>query len=161
MEELINCLNNNGLAIYGAVLSTGMFLWNIWKSRPKIQIEVVYNSPAGVMVSIQNPSNYTVHITSVSFLKSTGPISIKAYLLHLFKYKRFPSTLGWSFVSLSFKGVNIDCPKSIEPGRAHRIPISEEVIHELLSNSDSKNFKISVQDELWKNTYSSKFHYEF
>lgn len=151
----------NWLGAYGAFLSTAVFIWNILKSRPRIHVKIVHDTPNGIVVSIQNPSNNTVHITSVSFLHSTGSTPFKAYIKHILRFRRVPSTLGWCFDSLSSNGVNVDCPKSIESGKSHLIHISEDSVRKLLNKSSSKEFKIAVQDALWKNTYSSKFRYEF
>lgn len=67
-----------GLAIYGAILSTFVFTWNILRSRPKIRIQIVYGI-SGVVVSIQNPSSGPVHITSVSFLYPFGQTPVLGF----------------------------------------------------------------------------------
>ena len=63
------------IAIYAAVLSTLVFLWNVLSARPKITVTLVLGAnrldedfQSGVGLNIQNPSPHTVHVTSVSIL---------------------------------------------------------------------------------------------
>jgi hypothetical protein len=71
----------------------------------------------------------------------------------IFRYRCFPWHNGWAYSSLSFDAF----PLSIEPGKSHDIFVSEEVLEKILRDSDRREIKAAVQDQLWRNKYSRKF----
>ena len=153
------------LAIYGALLSTGVFLWTVSRARSRIKvcptfaIETKPKTKSGLGISIQNPSAHTAHITNVSILYPYRKVSIKERLQHLWRYKSFPINLGWCNSSLSLHNVEDGCPTSIEPGKAHWIVIDDEVVQKIIKDATKDQLKIVVQDALWRNKYSPKFNY--
>ena len=63
------------LAIYTAILSTSVFLWNILQSRPRVVIDLLpglddsaANPRIGVYVIIRNVSSHDVHLAAINVL---------------------------------------------------------------------------------------------
>lgn len=91
------------LAIYGALLSSFVFLWNVLKSRRKVAVKLIYGLESeeddiktGVYVFIQNPSAQVVHISGLSILHPWRKTNIFKVILESIKYRRWFSTYGWS-----------------------------------------------------------------
>lgn len=154
------------LAVYGAGLSTAVAIWNALRTQSKIRvlltfaIESLDGKPrSGAGISIQNPSAQTAHITSVSFLYPYTTTTLRGRIKHLVEFKRIPRNHGWCHTSLSNFGMKDGCPASIEPGKSHWIFVPEEVVEKLLKDSVSRQFKVVVQDALWRNKYSKAFEY--
>jgi len=102
------------LAIYGAVLSTAVFLWNAVRARPKVKVRLVYASEKdenddlqfGVRVFVQNPSAHTVHITAISLLYPWKKVGLGDRLAHIVKYRSLPTRVGWVSCGLALYGVS-------------------------------------------------------
>lgn len=155
------------LAVYGAALSTLVFVWNARRASPQVRVRVVYTHGMvvdgelknGVGIFIQNPSASTAHVTAVSFVYPLMNASLFQRIGHLVKYRRSPRRMGWCHSSLQNFGLNVGLPTSIEPAKSHLIFVPGEVIEKLLLNSERRRFIIQVQDALWRNKYSKPFHY--
>lgn len=153
------------LAIYGAMLSTFVFLWNYVRSRPKIKVELVYgsgvsdnesNQVIGVYISVQNISNHTIHLSNISLLAPDNSPSLKDRITNIIRYKRH-SKIGWVTFFLSRYGISDGCPMSLEGRKSHDIFIPMYVIDEILNESPHRKIRAVVQDELWNDTYSRQF----
>lgn len=154
------------MAVYGAALSTLVFVWNARRSTPQIRVRLAYavvttdgETKGGVGISIQNPSASTAHISGVSFVYPWRRTTLRDRIGHLIKYRRIPTRIGWCHTALSNFKVDDECPTSIDPERSHWIFVEESVIESLLSSSHARIFAIQVQDALWRNKYSKHFHY--
>ncbi len=154
------------LAIYAACLSSIVFIWNVAKGIPRYKVDLIYGSSEqdgeymfGIYISIKNPSRHTVHLSNVSLLYPYRPDNFYEKLKHIFKYHRIPNTVGWINVSLSDHEVDDKCPVSLEAGKSHDVFIPDKVVDELLSDSTRRKIRAVVQDQLWRNKYSSKFDY--
>ena len=154
------------LAIYAACLSSIVFLWNIRRATSRVRIELLFaleeidgKSVAGISVIIRNPSAQTVHLANVSPLvpSKSGKPNLLEKLQHIVKYRRFPSGLGWVHTNFGCFDIDDGCPLSLEPGRAHRIFLPEEKVKEILEESERKELRAVVQDELWRDKYSKAF----
>lgn len=152
------------LAIYGAALSSFVFLWNILKSRRKVAVKLIYglegeedNIKTGVYVFIQNPSAQVVHISGLSILHLWRKTNILKVIWESIKHRRWFSTYGWVHSSLSLYKVDDGCPISIEPGHSHKVLIPDDVLNEMLEDSVSREIMASVQDQLWNETCSKPF----
>ena len=76
------------LAIYGASLSTIIFIWSVLRSRPKVKVRLIPGTgenggefQMGVCIFVQNPSAHTVHLSNISLLypyKKQGAIRKKS-----------------------------------------------------------------------------------
>lgn len=131
-----------------------------------MKIELVFGlekidgeSVAGIFVNVRNPSAQTVHLARVSPLvpSSSRKPNILEKLKHIAKYRRLPSSLGWVHTSFSYFEVDDGCPVSLDPGRAHNIFVPEEKVKEILKESERKELRAVVQDELWRDKYSKTF----
>tara|TARA_R110000796_G_scaffold241128_1_gene362417 strand:+ start:78 stop:566 length:489 start_codon:yes stop_codon:yes gene_type:complete len=152
------------LAVYGALLSSFVFLWNISKTKRKISVKITHgmegndeNLRGGIYVFIQNPSTQVAHISGISILAPWRKTNLINIIIESIKYRRWFSTYGWVHSSLCLYEIEDGCPVSIEPGHSHRIFIPENVITEILKNATAKEIMASVQDQLWNETCSKPF----
>lgn len=157
----------NLLAIYAAILSTFVFVWNVYRSQPRANVQLVLGvehrneQPLfGVYALIQNSSAHTVHIGSIEALYPWRTETLKARLEHMLKYRRLPIHAGWCHSYLVFDDIDTGLPTSIEPGRSHRVFIPDKQIEDMLERAKGRKFKVVVQDELWRNMYSKSFTYD-
>lgn len=153
------------LAIYGAILSTAVTAWNIFRARAKIRVILIFSVDKscddvrhGIEISIQNPSANTVHVTSVSFLYKYKRETVWHHIKHILKFGQL-STIGWCHTDLSNFDIFDGCPISIEPGKSHNIFVPDSALEKLLQEAVSREIKAVVQDALWRNKYSNKFEY--
>lgn len=154
------------LAIYAALLSTAVFAWNVSRARPKIRVKLIFaveqvegEYVRGVSVAVQNPSPHTVHLTNISLLYPWRRPTIKDYLEHIFRFRRWPSRIGWVHTSLSNYDIEDGCPVTLEPGTSHSVLVPEDKLEKLLEDATKRRFMAVVQDALWRNKYSPTFEY--
>jgi len=152
------------LAIYGATLSTFVFIWNVVRSKRRISVKLIYgiegegdDFKSGVYVFIQNPSSSVVHISGISILYPWRKAGFVNIFKNSIKNRRLFTTYGWVHTSLSLYGVKDGCPISIEPGHAHKVLITDKIINEILEDAIDRKIMASVQDQLWNETRSKKF----
>jgi hypothetical protein len=152
------------IAIYAAILSSFVFLWNINKSKSKIVVTIILGIndtdgeiQHGIYINIRNPSAITVHLTSVSFLYPYRRITLLEKLKFVWKYKRFHRYIGWVHSHLIFHDIDTGLPRSIEPYNSHAIFVPEQKILEMLKKDGGKIIAAEVQDALWRNKCSSPF----
>lgn len=150
------------LAVYGAVLSTAVFIWNVLRSIPKFKVDIAYGIEeidgeyvGGAVVCVRNPSSTTVHLASVEVMYAYEKPKLIDRLLHILKYRRSPSTVGWTHVPLVNYDLDNKCPIALEAGQSHHVFIPDNVVKEILSQTKIKKLRGSVQDQLWRNKYSS------
>ena len=155
------------LAVYGAVLSTAVFVWNVVRSIPKLKVDIGYGVAeidgeyvGGAYVCVRNPSSTTVHLASVEVMYTNGEPSFIERLAHMLKYRRLSSSVGWVYVPLVDYGVDNNCPVALEAGQSHHVFIPDEKVKEILSGTDIKKLRGSAQDQLWRNKYSSSEVFE-
>lgn len=120
------------LAIYAALLSTIVFVWNIIRATPRIKVEVIFGTDkidgeyvSGAYISVKNPSPHTVHLSNVSILYPYKKKKIFELVTHALKYRRLPLSLGWVHSSLSNYEIEDGCPLALESGKSHGILVSE------------------------------------
>lgn len=152
------------LAIYAAVLSTLVFIWNMLQSKPKIRVDLVYgieedgeDLKSGVYIFVRNLSSHQVHLSNLSLMYPYRKISVKERIIHLWKYKRLPVRIGWVTTSLSNYSIDDGCPICIEPRMSHKVLISDDKLEQLLDDSIDNSVIACTQDQLWNNTYSKVF----
>lgn len=150
------------LAVYGAFLSTVVFIWNVLRARPRARVKIILGVEEidgkfvhGAYISVQNPSSAPVHISSISVLYPYRTTGLKDALEHLLRFRRLPTRLGWVHSALHYRGVKDGCPVSIDPGKAHQVFLPEQVIEEMLNDSVKRELIAVAQDQLWNDTYSS------
>lgn len=154
------------LAIYGAVLSTIIAVWEFFRARSAVRVALL---PAvetvdgevqhGVGISIQNPSGQTVHLTNVSFLYPSSKVSLWRRLKNVVRLRRVLRTDGWCHAALSLHDVDDGCPVSIEPGNSHYVFVRDEALEKFLASARTRRLKVVVQDALWRNKYSKALDY--
>ena len=152
------------LAIYGAALSSVVFIWNVSRARAKVRVKLSFaiesvdeTTSTGVGIFIQNHSASTVYVTSVSFLYPLRSASYRERLLDIWNYKRLTSKVGWCFSSLSNYGTPYGLPISIEPWQSHYVFVSDDKLRDVVKTDIRPEVRVSVQDALWRNTLSRSF----
>ena len=97
--EFFNLKFTDYLAIYGALLSTLVFFWNVKRAIPRVNVKLIFGLEkvhdeyeAGVFIFVQNPSSSAVHLSNISILYPYRKSGIVARLSHIAKFRRFPKT---------------------------------------------------------------------
>ncbi|GAA5080915.1 hypothetical protein N0B44_28440 [Roseibacterium beibuensis] len=154
------------LAIYAAVLSTAVFVWNVARARPKFDVKLVLGLDetdgeytSGVYVSLQNPSAHTVHISNVSFLYRYEETGLIDRVKHAWEFKRLMRRVGWVHNSMIFDGIETGLPVSLEPGKSHMIFVPYDTIDDMLERGIDRKIIAGAQDALWRNKYSAVFDF--
>lgn len=153
------------LALYGALLSTVVFVWNVSRALPKLKVRLAHTETGsgmctGVVASIQNHSAHPVRITRVSILLPFRSKRIRRKLVHLLWHRRWLRTIGWYHAPLSAYGVDDQCPLTVEPGHSHVVFLPADAVESLLGRAMGRQFRVVVQDALWRDTYSHPFIYD-
>lgn len=154
------------LAIYAACLSTIVFAWNITRTIPRFKVDIVFGTrdsggyiDHGIRVGIRNPSPHTVHLAGIDLLYRYKETNFVHKLVHMIKYRRWPSTVGWVHTGLSHYDLKDECPLALESGKSHDVFVPNKILEQILSDSVDRYIKAGVQDQLWRNKYSKKFQY--
>ena len=155
-----------GLAIYGACLSSIVFIWNILNSRSRIKVdvmdgfkEIIDDHLHGIYIIIRNPSGKSVHLANVSLLHRDDVYTFWQKIEWVIRFKRFSSTIGWVNSSLSLYGVDDCCPLELPPGKSHDIFISHEQLNDFFDGKGNTVIRAVVQDQLWRDKVSRSFEY--
>jgi len=95
------------LAIYAALLSIIVFIWNIRRAIPRFKVEVIFGADkidgeyvSGAYISVKNPSPHAVNLSNISILYPYKKANIFELINHALKYKRLPRSVGWVHSSL-------------------------------------------------------------
>ncbi len=152
------------LAIYGAILSTGIFIWNIYSNRARVKVKLIFSTievdggyKSGISIYVQNPTSHTIPVSNIQILYPYRIVGLLDYVEHFWEYRRFPKRIGWVHTALSQYGINDNCPFSLEPLQAKSVFISDEKLKLIFSDATSREIKAVVQDQLWQNVYSETF----
>jgi hypothetical protein len=154
------------LAIYAALLSTIVFVWNVLRSRPRLKVDLIFclegsddNLRSGVDITVRNMSPHEVHLAAVGVLVPFRRVTLKERFAHLFQFKRLPLRIGWVHLNLSRYSVETGCPVRLEARSSHRVFIAEDIIEKILSGASEKQLMAMAQDQLWNNVYSRPFEW--
>lgn len=153
------------LAVYGALLSTAVFLWSAARARPKVRVRLCFSVDkddageyqSGVGIFVQKPSAHTVHINHIGLLYPWRRATLEDRIEHVLKYRRAPIRIGWCHTSLSNYDVDARCPASIEPGQSHYVFVDQTVVEGVLKDATARVLIAEVQDALWRRKYSKRF----
>ena len=154
------------LAIYGAALSTAVFIWNVLRATPRFKVDLIFGIEevggevvSGAHISIKNPSGSTVHIGNVSLLYPFEDVGLWDYVMHVVRFKRMPRSVGWVHSALSNFDIDDGCPMALEPGKSHGILVPEKVLEQIFEDSTERKIKAVAQDQLWRDKYSRPMEY--
>ena len=152
------------VAIYGAILSTSVFLWNLRNATSRMKVSIVpgvngsgEEMRSGVYISIKNPSPHTIHVTSATLLCPMRRTTFWDTIKYSFKYRRLFLYPNWVHTHLSLLKIETSLPKSIEARNSHMIFISDEKINEVLNRENTSSLAACVQDALWRSKYSKPY----
>ncbi len=136
------------------------------KTNAKHKVEIVTatitengETKNGIVISVKNSSpTTTMHLTSLAILhryKERTPIGKIKYVL---KYYRQYYSYGFATSSYCHKKSK-DLQKPLESYKSHELFISNDELEEIMKHCHSKDKQIraSVQDQLWRNSYSNIF----
>ena len=161
MREVLSV--TDALAIYAAILSTAIFLWELARARPRIRPRLIAafedvdgKLVGGAHLSIQNISDRAVHLTHVSLLYQYTRAGVLDRVRHILRFRRWPRRVGWVLSSLSNYDLTDGCPVALEPRRSHDVFVPDAILKEVLRDAVSNQIRTVVQDELWNDTYSNK-----
>ena len=148
------------IAIYAAVLSTSIFLWNIGASKPRLKLQLMYGlddkggeSVFGVYVILKNPSQHTVHVRSIGLLYPSRKVSLKNHLYWIVRFRRIRRYMQWVYTSSPFSEIDTGLPISIGAHESHSIFLDEDSLKTMLEDARSTRFAAVAQDALGKDTY--------
>ena len=134
------------------------------QSRAKVKVDLIFGVEgegdeikSGVYLCVRNLSSHDVHLSNLSILYPYRSYGIKERFLNLWKYRRFARRLGWVSTSLSNYSIEDGCPMCLGPRKSHSVLITDDMLLNILEDASEKNLIGCVQDQLWKNTYSSVF----
>lgn len=154
------------LAIYAAFLSTVVFLWNVSKAAPKFKVDLVYgldekegSHEFGVYITVRNPSSQTVHLAGLDLLYQSEEPSILKQFQHIYRYRNWPSSIGWVHCSLPLYEIDDKCPLPLSAGQSHMVFVPEHLIEGMLNKGIGSKLRASAQDQLWRNKYSKSLEY--
>lgn len=154
------------LAIYAAILSSVVFLWNVLQSRPRFKVDLLFGidtvegvTTSGVSIVVRNTSSHDIHLAAIGLLYPYTRVGAKEKLLHLWRYKRWPRRVGWCQTSLSNYSIKDGCPMCLEARKSHHVLVPKEVIEKILAEAMRDRLIATVQDQLWNNVYSRPFQW--
>jgi hypothetical protein len=154
------------LAVYAAILSSLVFVWNVTQSRPRLKVDLAFaledvhgELKPGIYVVIRNMSSQDVHLANVSILYPYQQAGIKSKIAHIWRYKRVPSNLGWVHSSLSNYSLDSGCPMCLEARKSHKIFIAKTMLEGVWTEALHESVRACVQDQLWNNIYSKSFKF--
>lgn len=152
------------LAIYAAILSSIVFLWNVLQSRPRLKVDLLFGvetvddeTTTGISVVVRNNSSHEIHLAAIGLLYPYTRVDLKERLLHLWRYKQWPRRVGWCHTSLSNYSIKDGCPMCLEARKSHHVLVPKAVVEKILSEATRDNLIAAVQDQLWNNVYSRPF----
>lgn len=152
------------LAIYAAILSSVVFLWNVLQSRPRFKVDLLFGvdsvegvTTSGVSIVVRNTSSHDIHLAAIGLLYPYAKVGIKEKLLHLWRYKRWPRRVGWCHTGLSNYSIKDGCPMCLEARKSHHVLVPKEVVERVLSEATGDKLIATVQDQLWQNVDSRPF----
>jgi hypothetical protein len=154
------------LAIYAAILSTLVFVWNVFQSKPKIKVDLIFGLDgkgdqlrSGIYIFARNLSSHDVHLANFSILYPYRDVGLKERLIHVWKYKHMPRRIGWVTSSLSNYSIEDGCPICLEARKSHSVFIPDAALEAMLADATHRSLIGCVQDQLWHNAYSRAFKY--
>ncbi|MFQ6333278.1 hypothetical protein [Methylophilus sp. 3sh_L] len=152
------------LAIYAAILSSVVFLWNVLQSRPRFKVDLLFGvdtvegvTTSGISIVIRNTSSHDIHLAAIGLLYPYTKVDAKEWLLHLWRYKRWTRRVGWCQTSLSNYSIKDGCPMCLEARKSHHVLVPKEIFEKILSEATRDSLIATVQDQLWNNIYSRPF----
>lgn len=152
------------LAVYAAVLSTLVFLWNVLQSRPRVKVDLIFGIEgsgdavmSGVYVCVRNLSSHDIHLANIDILYPYTKPSWKERIAHAWRFKRLPKRMGWVHSSLSNYSVASGCPVCVEARKSHQVFIPQASVERMLADAVDRSLMACAQDQLWNNAYSSRF----
>ena len=155
------------LAIYAAVLSTAVFVWNVVQARPRLRVDVIFGIEeidgvvqGGVCLCVRNVSSKEVHLAQLSVLYPYKAATLKARLSYLCKFRRLPTRENWIHTSLKYYAVETGCPVSIDARKSHQIFLPAETVETILAKAYEPKLMACAQDALWKNVYSRPYEWQ-
>lgn len=152
------------LALYAALLSTSVFLWNLLQARPRMRVDIIFTvetvdgeTRSGLSVCVRNLSPHDIHLAHVGILYPYKKSTVGQRLAHMWRFRTLPRRLGWVHADMSSYAIESGCPLCLEGRKAHQVFIPWDKMEELLTDATARQLIGSAQDQLWSNAYSKPF----
>lgn len=159
----INMKLTDWIAIYAAVLSTCVFIWQFGQGKPRVKVAVVpgvVDGDHGAYISVQNRSAHAVSISHCSFLYPGRKQTVWDWLTHAWQFRTFPRRLGWIHAFLPYD-LDLKLPARLEPHDSLGIFIPEAKLFEHFQGNLEMMVVFKVQDALWKDYFTNEYHFGF
>ncbi|MGI8740604.1 MAG: hypothetical protein ACR2KU_13645 [Gammaproteobacteria bacterium] len=152
------------LAIYAAILSTLIFLWNVLQSRPRFKVDLISGIEgagetltSGVDIFVRNLSSHDIHLANIEILYPHTAPRFKERIAHAWRFRSLPRRMGWVHSSLSNYSIASSCLVRLEARKSHQVFIPQPVLETMLAGAIDRSLMACAQDQLWNNVYSGKF----
>lgn len=152
------------LAIYAAILSTSVFIWNILNSKPRFKVDLSFSidtingvTLTGLSIIVRNISPHNIHLANIGVVYPYSKSNIKDKLKHFWRFKQWPRRIGWCHTDLILYSIKDNCPICLEARNSHHVFIPMDIVDQILSEAYQKTIIAFVQDQLWNNVYSKPF----
>lgn len=144
------------LAIYGALLSTGVFVWTLWRARKRIAVSLVPSfgkatdgsDGNGYVIMIRNLSTVPVQISNVGLSWPTRKPTMRGRLRYLIRYRRI-RWINWTHASLPPTSV-ARTPVVVESGQSHLVWIDREGLAYLRERAIGDPVAATVSDGVYR-----------
>lgn len=156
------------IAIYAAIVSTFVFLWNIRNEKSQIKVEIMYGAEevdgkfyTGIYIIIKNLSQHKIYLNALSLAYMYKKISIRYWIEHFLEFRNLRKYIHWCHgPNLFYEDTNTDIPISIEPRSSISKFVPDNIVKEFLNDSVNDKLVAEVQTALGKSIYSPIFLYE-
>ncbi len=148
------------MAFYAAFLSTAIFLWNIYQTKPKIRVIVIYSlqeADIGINIWVKNTSTKPIYISYIGVMYPYRHVILKERIKHIIEFRQLFQRQGWCNTSLSYYDVNTNCPLTLEPSNAYSVFIPLDALKKIYKDNNFYHIIGTVQDALGNNYHSKKF----
>ncbi|MDP3634110.1 hypothetical protein [Phenylobacterium sp.] len=152
------------LAIYGAALSTAVFLWTVGKARRRLTVRMTPGILSGdddtagfyAVVHIVNRQSVSIRADHVGILWPYRKVTFWAKLKHVARYRSGWATVGWVHGALP-TSTKAELPKVIEAGHSHMVWVRHEELEAALSGDQARRCMACVSDGVGQRFYSNHF----
>lgn len=147
------------IALYGAVLSSLIFAWTLWKDRRRISLEMFASfgtrpeggDGEGLLIIVRNHSDRSVQICDVGLAWSERDATLRERWTNAWRFQRF-FRVGWRLGGFPLAGQG-PMPITIEGWQSARIWAAGEKALELRELARSRPVAPWVVDGHWKRRF--------
>ena len=154
------------LALYAAIVSTGMLGWSVYQSRASYKVEVNHalydvreEAKGGIAIKALNHSPQAVHLQGFLLIAGNEKTNLLKKGNHIFPVRNMHILGAVEYASLEKYSVDDQCPITLGSGESHIVNIPLEALIEIRKLTNTSKLFACVQDQLGKKIYSKAFDY--